>query len=1286
MTSTTILFDNNKNVNNYLEVLGGIARQEQYSVQGIELVTKGGKCSKIVMSIIGVAENESFRKGVFNTATEEKVLMYQHKISSIDNNGESVQIVGQALGELYINSEKAVDSAVYVTCRDKDITRLINEELILFKDPLMFVDGNVNGSLKQGFNGVNAAFLTPGRKEEWNTIVNTGNKKNAYGETTIEAISKNLILRCSLFIYSPSGMKGCKYMAIKIKNNETKADLNARKESLYNAISAGAYSINKNKTRDYKTLVKDSGRFGMSLVGNKCLGEISSFVVHCKAFKALSVSSKEESIQVEGLDGGASCTAAAMINMLSEKLGVVVPVDNSAIGKIFFQGRTFGGMTKFAMSVQADGYIKAVVENTTAKVVFVKDRNALNGVMKENFGKEVFIIYGMTKEEFEAGKEPAFLFDKNNVKLLPDFNHEDAFKLYMMQVGHEKSEGHTSSQTTACMFAESEDFREYCKELLMRSVDDAYKNYVREEDIDVIDPTKYVNDNFSMLAKDSGINLANIKKERHGALRKIMQKILSRKRFNIKGAYLHSAGDPTIPFMKTPVLMEGEVYSPSLTGKEVDIIRHPKCAPGEHVVARCVSLADIKKRVSLRVDNGEISAEVADIIVKTFKMKGDAYLIIPNTDRFKNLTGGSDNDWDGFLVVSEKRYVKIAKSIKPVAVFYDNDKADSLVDKNKKWNCLSADNFVEIYMAQAFSDSDSVGIIANRTSKFLSIVSCTDDKMVLNAMEKSFGIEPLNEEDKALKNEYIRQITNDIEITKEVTDKLQMLFINSDRSAQSFRNYCMDMVYAMVAVQGITIDAEKNGTRPMELWNTIDDDEAEKEGRALYTQSLLRIKFIETVSSDTAAEDTVTVKAAYCRCRQLGKPNFIFIRDGLAEMLFEVAKMAAKVLTADLAVESGIKCKELVKRINIANAQVDRINISKLSYYLNDLRNAVLPASVKAQYRKYVVNTMLYCMAADARENYLDRFSCALSMSYNKKKGGFNGLWTVFQNEMLLSAAYYGGKEDMLSGAEFCPMPSVEVNEGDTVEFINGISELGFAKAKLNGSYTVQIINGRLFAVKSIQEEFAVEKLSNSVVLPISQSELDAKGIALLEEARANKDSYTGLVVCRGRNAYLDFFNKTEKGISAVGSILLDLSVTVYKNGSNDYFVQSMKDKWIKVDEVIKLLTYGEKAIENHVMVVVNIAGERANKNQTIAKVEVRKVAKEEVENIVPVLDHVDRMAAIVNVERKDIEEAIVSAKAGDKDRLTSFLDSMDAELKKEVSQDSNDEFYDIVADDEYDY
>ena len=309
-------------------------------------------------------------------------------------------------------------------------------------------------------------------------------------------------------------------------------------------------------------------------------------------------------------------------------------------------------------------------------------------------------------------------------------------------------------------------------------------------------------------------------------------KKIQRYNFEIIGLYGKIVPDLGLDF-NFQVLNWGEIFigkTRKYDNQEVETVRYPKTAPGEHFSCKTVNLSEIFRRINKGVEDGELTKLQARFLKKFYAEIKNGNIIVPSGWRaFANLQGGLDYDGDAICVIIDPRLVKLYRKLKMAAIEFGDAPKSS--EKTK----FSIDTLDYAYYKGVTNANVDVGTAVNFAYTCLAVAQSleyvTDNEF--NDFVKKVVVE-INSMPKFQKNEYgdtqvtgkfleiktffnvnytyKRMFAEASVITEEDVDKfLAAAYAAGAGSRQNMINILLDCNTAYSSVVGRTIDSTKNG-------------------------------------------------------------------------------------------------------------------------------------------------------------------------------------------------------------------------------------------------------------------------------------------------------------------------------------------------------------------------------------------------------------------------------------------------------------------------------------------
>lgn len=281
--------------------------------------------------------------------------------------------------------------------------------------------------------------------------------------------------------------------------------------------------------------------------------------------------------------------------------------------------------------------------------------------------------------------------------------------------------------------------------------------------------------------------------------------------FDIDAIYMRGATSPENWSCKyeSRFLREGEVYinNAEYWRKQCIVRRNPCSAPVEYYEAEIPSLFTIVDRI----EESEATEREKRYYETFYAQISPNAVLTTGSEEFKDKTGGSDFDFDGFAVIFDEAIIAMTKS-KPsfrVGIAKSKAKAGSIV----------CDSITEI-MQQAFirmltTGNKSIPDLAIEDSKVQTLLNLEDEKLkreIYRAMlERMLGPDYDAVEDKDALQSYRQVYTGECSIGEsDVLARVQELK-RTPKDLFGVDEFLRDATVMNVSIIGRTIDAAKTG-------------------------------------------------------------------------------------------------------------------------------------------------------------------------------------------------------------------------------------------------------------------------------------------------------------------------------------------------------------------------------------------------------------------------------------------------------------------------------------------
>ena len=462
-----------------------------------------------------------------------------------------------------------------------------------------------------------------------------------------------------------------------------------------------------------------------------------------------------------------------------------------------------------------------------------------------------------------------------------------------------------------------------------------------------------------------------------------MNKAIHTMHFKVDGTYLRGTASFENWTCKhqSQFLHEGEVFvnNASYWGHEVNVLRNPRSASPEYYHAAIPTLDTIVERILA----SDCSWKHKEYYIHAYASMSREILMTTGSADFKNKTGGSDFDFDGFMVSKDAAINKVIeyKPSFPVDIIASKASAG-------KVTCTSVLNVLEQgFIRTLTTGNKGVADIAIEDSKIQTILNLDDSEMKWRVYDhilaKLFGpdYKTLEVPDK---EPYKRKYVGPCAIGEfEVLQNLEELKCGP-KSIEVMDDFLQDVTIMFVAVIGRTIDSAKTGesvTDPM--GDSLDN-----------VHQLFRKKDPVTKKPFAFIDWNEGTKEFEARFRtksfttETSAGTQFYLKDKIYETQVEIVKWACKrikflrhvampdteTVLGHVAVSNGLICAKSLKEMDLASSDLAKINlVSNLDSKAVGKKATDFASPYIADFARYLLD-----LSGVAKE---DRFSTALSVN-----------------------------------------------------------------------------------------------------------------------------------------------------------------------------------------------------------------------------------------------------------------------------------------------------------------
>lgn len=245
----------------------------------------------------------------------------------------------------------------------------------------------------------------------------------------------------------------------------------------------------------------------------------------------------------------------------------------------------------------------------------------------------------------------------------------------------------------------------------------------------------------------------------------------------------------------------------------VIVFRSPKMVFGEFGRFNAVT----NNVLTDRINKLNISDNRKTNLINFFKDLKEGTFVLPAYNKYQELLGGADFDFDGVNVICDQRFIKMMKDIKPTIVSVEKSKPDS----STKFKIGDFDTAYEIFIRQAYNGNMSIGQITNM-NQLLQMLLYVPDNFVKWLFKRHF-----KNENKSKETTYVSPLNHNNEVivitpdlTKEIKERICTAKLSS---RQEINTIIFDLNIVLRSYQERTIDAAKTGEVIDVLFNLSTD-------------------------------------------------------------------------------------------------------------------------------------------------------------------------------------------------------------------------------------------------------------------------------------------------------------------------------------------------------------------------------------------------------------------------------------------------------------------------------
>lgn len=1118
--------------------------KSQYKVQLISILGgQGKKKFRTSAKISGMGECGIIRKGTDGLSfvdVPEKVNLFAadrkiHEDFIIDNAKDKVKAIDDIM-IIESDNEKTVDD---IRVSDIYVGRKAN-------------GGNDRFIILKHFDKSQHNFI-------WSRVLIGGNTDlaNLPSDYSVGQLMNEYVdvSRYNLLIYSPSNTRNDTIVLLRYKPLETVETFNLRRETIHNVLTHYFYDAYKGHKMKRATAAKKSARHALPFTPNTNLCKIPSYAIFMGEFRAKDGTAF--------MDGSAFASAELIQVAIFNKTGVMLPLD--VVTELRYQMRTLGVCKTFTNTVTAF-FLDTLINNSNRDVVYINtpeliaDFSAHFDDENDNPYANKFCVFGA-----QEGEVPMAVFDLNNMKGNIDFSIEPEFNVLDMA---RKSPAHTNKQIFSSLSIARrmndntiERFLNwFVPNVAMKHIDHQIDTFMSQKKF--IDMEAFEDDvvkamSFEYYHQDTAMWNKGINN-----LMNSLSNAISRTKYDIEGATLRGTGDVSI-LWGYHLLKKNEFFAPGVKSNIMaQITRCPHIGFGEQYIAKNISLTTIIRRVMLAKSLNHTQKAA---IIEFYSQVPESVIVCPGEPTFCRTQGGSDYDYDCYIVITNKDWVQFAMSLPEEAVEFDATKGS---DEKVTYD-LSV--YLKMYLSQTFTPNIGVGPATNRTTNFIALMNSmgmtneekmtgnrrNQDAVLFEDIMKEIATRMTGSDDhyeNAQQNNGIYQRMfgekgeqQRIDGVNNIGDKevraLEERFINSDMSHVSYNLFAVDTVLAYASIIGRAIDSAKTGERvESELFNYFAEQFPSK-GNGSQHRNNIKAAFLLDYALGLNEKDEVTlfVKTTNYAGEETLIPEEEYqdtVKDHIT--IFEDRMNNARKLAFNYAIEriNAIRQPEKANSVDLegVTGYYSAANDADLKVARNifaDLMHTPTLSTTNKEEIKVATRNMIR-MSFDSNANLATKYYTIKRASMTKQDDDDSYRFSTFYTQMLPEVVHYLATHKTLNdintvaGFEINCLPNVEIQEGDVVTLVNGVSEdktIFATNRTLNGDFMIQFDNGKPYATEEITELMPIPEITNDIVLQLqnvpataskAQRDLYAAQVEGLKKSGTAKiiatKSYSGLV------------------------------------------------------------------------------------------------------------------------------------------------------------------------------
>ena len=866
-------------------------------------------------------------------------------------------------------------------------------------------------------------------------------------------------------------------------------------EKLLSKATGGVYDLLKNKEVDQAGLVKAQSRLFQCLASMRDLGVINAYAIYMGKWDS------------DKWDGMGFVHDEYIAELLSHKLGI--EVSYMATRGMGFQTRPFSIMTKTHMVGVSRRFINKLLDTGGESVRYETiDETAQREIWSGSHnGKWVIVGKGA----------PQVVVDLNGLKHEFDMSKEQRFELLDIA---KASDSFTSGQVLQKFVQKPEELSSVVNELMDDTLDTTFGD-ILDRSPKVPAPSEIRNPYLVDVAGKIAPSYVTEKDRQllEGTLRNRLSglnKDINRFRWKVEGGHFRATADIAELLGGEPVLEFNQFFSKKawreLKGrdsKEAVAFKYPTIQTEELLKGEVVGLGYIRKKVK----NMDIPGALKQAIIEYYESLDDGIVVVSTEALLKNLLAGMDFDYDGLMLIWDRRILELVGDYVPKVVEITEDvdieAPDNIIkeiDYTKKDKfTLGLEALDDAFVSHVDNGNLSVGLVTRINDTIVSLMSLPEEQATIG-LSHLLGVEgtgdyksPLPRVKNHLGGTTVK--VND-ELTKEVINRAR----ESKFTKENVQAILEDLNIVFRRLQEKTIDSPKTG----EVLDYPIRMEISADMLRNYEVSVSGTK-ISLKGAHQEAEDAGEVYVAEDVLGRLKKEAFVKTTNKLGSFLENN--------------ETGFSEEDMqLFREAIGDDKKLANSLATLKFMYGDITRWWLDSEEDQEYKndKYkevlsVLGNMVRLLTKDMDPVQRGMAAKYTSLQSESETNKFASA-TVPQEYLLMVDEHWGEVQN--AGTEIL---NKGYEEGDIVEFKDGIAKHAIStKEPINGEYTITMNGNKYYAAKPIKDLVEVPEADESkIVVSIAAQSLagnkykevvgklnDSKGILLTSNAKQGDNIY----------------------------------------------------------------------------------------------------------------------------------------------------------------------------------